>query len=696
MNVKKVNYRGDSKTILRLCDTINEIIDNGGGPPAVLSNLDITPMETVQNFTPPTGVTGYNVVNVAAIPPQYANIQGVTVGAGQVLSGYNFVDNSGATISGTMPNRGNVSNSLIAGNTYTIPAGYHAGGGTVTATLPSGYADVSGVTAQAGQVLSGYNFVDNNGAVTAGTMINRGAVTASIVAGGSYTIPAGYHNGSGTVSATLPANYANVAGVTASASEVLTGYSFVDNSGAVTAGTMINRGTITTSVVAGTRYYIPGGYHTGQGYVLATLPANYSNVAGVTASAAQVLSGYNIVTNTGATVQGTITNYGSVSTTIAPGGSATYGAGYYTGISVSASQPAGMTLSVTESSSKPITQRETAATTLTNNISITIGSSVTDISNLLCNWKYFNGDITIPYGVTRARNAFCNTAYNRNITLPNTLNNMYGMFSYTDFYANTSNLYINITCNTKPLNMAFMFSNSNLYKNQSKYNGVNLSMIRPFYLNNIAGMFYNCDQINNLEYLNYSLGSGGTKWYTDASILNADYYFYNSINLKPRSSDITSYFYPFPCEINYGLSGSTHAKLTARYAFAYCSNFNANRIIINNNVELTDASYMFQMASNLNATNIRFPPSVTNLQYCFQGCSKLSNVNIVVYNSAIDAIGMRNIIYQLNGINILCRNRAACNGTTAANSIRGTAITWTTYTNYIYNSLYNIRVYNNI
>ena len=31
-------------------------------------------------------------------------------------------------------------------------------------------------------------------------MTNHGAVTAAINAGGSYTIPAGYHNGSGKVS----------------------------------------------------------------------------------------------------------------------------------------------------------------------------------------------------------------------------------------------------------------------------------------------------------------------------------------------------------------------------------------------------------------------------------------------------------------------------------------------------------------
>ena len=40
-----------------------------------------------------------------------------------------------------------------------------------------------------------------NGAKITGTMPNKGAVTANLNCGGSYTIPAGYHNGSGKVTA---------------------------------------------------------------------------------------------------------------------------------------------------------------------------------------------------------------------------------------------------------------------------------------------------------------------------------------------------------------------------------------------------------------------------------------------------------------------------------------------------------------
>lgn len=138
-------------------------------------------------------------------------------------------------------NQGAVTATVQEGDTYTIPAGYHNGSGTVSgvsgggnyqlqskgpitptksaqsitadngyyglsgvsiAAIPEAYQDVSSVTAAAGDVLATKTFVTSAGAVTAGTMTNNGAVSATIdgLVTTSYTVPAGYHNGSGTVS----------------------------------------------------------------------------------------------------------------------------------------------------------------------------------------------------------------------------------------------------------------------------------------------------------------------------------------------------------------------------------------------------------------------------------------------------------------------------------------------------------------
>lgn len=61
--------------------------------------------------------------------------------------------------------------------------------------------DTSDANATASQILSGYSAYVN-GAKINGSMVNRGAISGSVSPGGSYAIPAGYHNGSGRVTGT--------------------------------------------------------------------------------------------------------------------------------------------------------------------------------------------------------------------------------------------------------------------------------------------------------------------------------------------------------------------------------------------------------------------------------------------------------------------------------------------------------------
>ena len=139
-------------------------------------------------------------------------------------------------------NQGAVSAKVKEGDTYTIPKGYHNGSGTVSgiagggsynlqsksvtptrsqqnvtpdsgyfglsdvtvAPIPEAYQDTSSVTAGAGDVLAGKVFVAKDGTVTAGEMVNNGAVNGSIdgMTSSSYTIPKGYHSGTGKVNLT--------------------------------------------------------------------------------------------------------------------------------------------------------------------------------------------------------------------------------------------------------------------------------------------------------------------------------------------------------------------------------------------------------------------------------------------------------------------------------------------------------------
>lgn len=229
--------------------------------------------------------------------------------------------------------RGAVSVQVREGETYTIPAGFHNGAGTVSgvsgggnynlqsknvtptkkqqsvtpdsgyyalsdvivAAIPDAYQDVSSVDAAAADVLTGKIYVTANGTVTTGTMPNNGAVTGTLdVTTITYTIPKGYHSGTGEVTITLetktvtptksvqkitptagkvlsevtvepiPANYIDTTDASAKAAEILDGKTaYVD--GVKVEGSMANNGSVTGSFdgITITSKTIPAGYTSG-------------------------------------------------------------------------------------------------------------------------------------------------------------------------------------------------------------------------------------------------------------------------------------------------------------------------------------------------------------------------------------------------------------------------------------------------
>lgn len=304
-----------------------------GGGNYNLQSKSVTPTKSQQSITPDSGYYGLSDVTVAAIPEAYQNVSGVTAGAGDVLATKVIVDATGASITGTMPNNGAVSKTLDAttnNQSYTVPAGYHSGSGKVqialetksatpstsaqditpttgkvlskvtVAAIPSNYKDTTNVDATAADVLVGKTIVTSTGEVE-GTMVNRGAVSKTLDATSnnqSYTVPAGYHNGSGSVAivleeksatpstsaqnitptsgkvlskvtvASIPAKYGDTTGDTAVAANILAGvkaHTIVNGTAAQITGSMANNGSTsgTFDGLVTTSYTIPAGYTSG-------------------------------------------------------------------------------------------------------------------------------------------------------------------------------------------------------------------------------------------------------------------------------------------------------------------------------------------------------------------------------------------------------------------------------------------------
>ena len=106
------------------------------------------------------------------------------------------------------------------------------------------------------QVLSGATFSNASGVGLTGTMANKGAWNSSVGVGQSVTIPAGYHNGSGKVTA-------NKATGTAEAGQVLTGYTFSNGSGLGINGNMPNRGALNWNPSSSATHTVQAGYYSG-------------------------------------------------------------------------------------------------------------------------------------------------------------------------------------------------------------------------------------------------------------------------------------------------------------------------------------------------------------------------------------------------------------------------------------------------
>lgn len=231
-----------------------------------------------------------------------------------------------ATKAAAIKNQGAVDASVKEGESYTIPAGYHNGSGTVkgvsgggnynlqtksvtptkeqqsispdqgyyglsavtVGAIPENYQDVSATTTEEGDVRANKVFIKSDGTTATGTLTDNGAVSKVLDAtkdNQSYTVPDGIHNGKGAVSIVLE----NKAATPTKAAQDIT----------PTVGKVLGKVSV------------------------AAIPAKYQDVSGVTAAAGDVVEGKKIVAADGSVVEGTMADNGTITATI-DGLTATY------------------------------------------------------------------------------------------------------------------------------------------------------------------------------------------------------------------------------------------------------------------------------------------------------------------------------------------------------------------------------------
>ena len=175
-NFKLYKYEDNDIGDLKFINDSMDIIDKGINPFFVATESSTNVYKVTTGLNKTTLNDGYSVK--IAIPSNSTGAVSITV------------DN--VTVPVKKPN-GNAVTNFKANGVYSLTY-YNS-----VFILASG--GVDDVNFSASDLLTGKTANDSNGEKINGTMPNKGAVTASLNCGGSYTIPAGYHNGNGKVTA---------------------------------------------------------------------------------------------------------------------------------------------------------------------------------------------------------------------------------------------------------------------------------------------------------------------------------------------------------------------------------------------------------------------------------------------------------------------------------------------------------------
>ena len=180
-----------SSADLEDCVTAVDAVENRGAADGTISTVD-------GDYTIQAGYhNGSGKVSIAAA-------EKLKLIASNIKSGVTILGVAGTYIGEALKAQVKSVTPTKSKQTITPDEGYDALSSVEVAAIPDTYQDVTGVTAAAADVLANKIIVDAKGNQVAGTMPNNGAVADTIdgLTVTEYTIPKGFHSGSGKVSLT--------------------------------------------------------------------------------------------------------------------------------------------------------------------------------------------------------------------------------------------------------------------------------------------------------------------------------------------------------------------------------------------------------------------------------------------------------------------------------------------------------------
>lgn len=180
-----------SSADLEDCVTAVDAVENRGAADGTISTVD-------GDYTIQAGYhNGSGKVSIAAA-------EKLKLIASNIKSGVTILGVVGSYIGEAVKAQAKSVTPTKSKQTITPDEGYDALSSVEVAAIPDAYQDVTGVTAAAGDVLANKIFVDSTGTQVPGTMVNNGAVAATIdgLTTTEYTVPKGFHSGAGKVSLT--------------------------------------------------------------------------------------------------------------------------------------------------------------------------------------------------------------------------------------------------------------------------------------------------------------------------------------------------------------------------------------------------------------------------------------------------------------------------------------------------------------